>query len=139
MKLIESREDIQLLVHTFYAEVRKDDLLGPIFNKIIPEDHWPAHLDKLADFWEGALLGVSKFRGNPIKAHQDADAKTGNTIEQVHFARWLHLWFQSIDLFYTGEVARRAKDAARMMSTGQYMAIWSARIDKDENARAVEN
>lgn len=127
MKEIESRIDINLLVLKFYAEVRKDDLLGPIFNTVIPEDHWPSHLEKLTDFWEGALLGVSRFRGNPIRAHQKADAIMGNSIDQIHFSRWLHLWFQTIDSLYIGSVAQRAKDAARIMSTGQFLAIWDAR------------
>lgn len=127
MKEIETREDINLLVIKFYALVRQDELLGPVFNTIIAEDHWPTHLEKLTDFWEGALLGASKFRGNPIRAHQNADAKMGNSIEQKHFSRWLQLWFRTIDSMYTGKLAQRAKDAARIMSTGQFMAIWSAR------------
>ena len=32
MKSIESREDVQLLVNTLYSKIRKDELLGPIFN-----------------------------------------------------------------------------------------------------------
>lgn len=130
MKTIESRSDINLLVKKFYAKVRMDDLLGPVFNTIIPDEKWPAHLEKLTDFWEGALLGVLGFRGNPIRAHQNADATMGNSIEQIHFSRWLHLWFETIDSLYTGQIAQRAKDAARVMSTGQYLAIWDARNNK---------
>lgn len=130
MKTIESRNDINLLVKKFYAKVRMDDLLGPVFNTIIPDEKWPAHLEKLTDFWEGALLGVPGFRGNPIRAHQNADATMGNSIEQIHFSRWLHLWFETIDSLYTGQIAQRAKDAARVMSTGQYLAIWDARNNK---------
>lgn len=130
MKTIESRSDINLLVKKFYAKVRMDDLLGPVFNTIIPDEKWPAHLEKLTDFWEGALLGVPGFRGNPIRAHQNADATMGNSIEQKHFSRWLHLWFETIDSLYTGKIAQRAKDAARVMSTGQYLAIWDARNNK---------
>jgi hemoglobin len=37
------------LVDTFYARVRADGALGPIFNDAIPD--WPEHLDKLAAFW----------------------------------------------------------------------------------------
>ncbi len=127
MKLIESRKDVNLLVGSFYTEVRKDDLLGPIFNRIIPEDQWPQHIEKLTDFWEGALFGIAKFRGNPVRAHQEVDAIMEHTIDQIHFARWLHLWFQTLDSLFTGAIAQRAKDSARMMSTGQFMAMWSVR------------
>ena len=40
MKPIESREDVQFLVHTFYSKIRKDELLGPIFNSHISDDEW---------------------------------------------------------------------------------------------------
>ena len=42
MKEIENKADVAQLVHTFYAKVRKDAVLGPIFNGIIHD--WDAHL-----------------------------------------------------------------------------------------------
>lgn len=127
MKEIENRDDISLLVHTFYAKVRKDELLGPIFNGHIPNDHWPAHLQKLTDFWVTNLLGEICFKGNPTLAHVRVDENLKHTISQVHFGKWLQLWFNSIDLLYTGMLADRAKESARRMSTGQFMAIWHHR------------
>ncbi len=53
-KFIQSREEVSLLVRTFYGKVRKDDLLGPIFNGIIKD--WEEHLELLTDFWETQLL-----------------------------------------------------------------------------------
>ena len=50
MKTIENREDISKLVHTFYAKIRKNELLGPIFNRHISEEQWPDHLKILTDF-----------------------------------------------------------------------------------------
>ena len=41
MQKIKSRDDIRLLVDTFYTAIRRDALLGPIFNARIPEDQWP--------------------------------------------------------------------------------------------------
>ena len=46
-KEIENLEDIKLLVNGFYDSVRKDELLSPIFNKIIV-DKWPEHLEKVS-------------------------------------------------------------------------------------------
>ena len=51
---IHTREDVSLLVRTFYAKVRKDELLGPIFNGIIKD--WETHLELLTDFWETNLF-----------------------------------------------------------------------------------
>ena len=38
---------IARLVHAFYARVRADAELGPIFNDAIED--WPGHLEKLGD------------------------------------------------------------------------------------------
>ena len=129
MKTIQTREDVNQLVNAFYAKIRKDDLLGPIFNKHIPNDHWPAHLDKLTDFWETNLFGVAKFKGNPTAKHRTVDADMDHSISQIHFGKWLQLWFETINELFEGELAEKAKNAARKMSTGQFMAIWSQRPD----------
>ena len=48
--------DVNALVHTFYGRARHDDLLGPIFNQVIPADAWEEHLAQIARFWTGILL-----------------------------------------------------------------------------------
>ena len=108
-KTIENREDINRLVHTFYRRIRKDELLGPIFNGHIANEQWPAHLDKLTDFWETNLLGIQNFKGHPSQKHAAVDRNLGHTIEQVHFGTWLNLWFETIDKLYEGELADKAK------------------------------
>jgi hemoglobin len=85
MQTISSRNDISLLVNTFYSKIREDEMLGPIFNKHIPEDKWPEHLSKLSDFWESNLFDVRKFKGNPSAKHINVDKNSGHTIEQVEF------------------------------------------------------
>ena len=127
MKEIETREDIQNLVNSFYEKIRADDLLGDIFNSHIPENAWPAHLEKLADFWETNLFGVPKYKGNLTQKHIDVDTSLNYTIDSVHFGKWLQHWFDTIDELYKGEYAQKAKNAARKMSTGQFIAIWSKR------------
>lgn len=127
MKEIETRDDITNLVHAFYAKVRKDVLLGPIFNKHIQEEQWPAHLVKLTDFWVTNLLGKPCFKGSPTQAHIKVDRSADYKIEQEHFGQWLNLWFATIDEYYEGALANRAKKAARNMASGQFMAMWHHR------------
>ncbi|MCA0430343.1 MAG: group III truncated hemoglobin [Bacteroidetes bacterium] len=126
------RKDVEHLVNTFYSKIRTDELLGPIFNNQIPENNWPAHLQNLADFWETNLFGTPKFKGNPTQAHVNVDKKINHTISQVHFGKWLQLWFETIDENFSGDNAQRAKNSARKMSTGQFMAIW---INRPENLK----
>jgi len=134
MKIIEERKDIRLLVDSFYAKIREDELLGPIFNGHISEEKWPEHLSKLTDFWETNLFGIPKFKGNPSAKHVQVDANLGHTVEQTHFGRWLQLWFETIDQLYEGELALKAKGAARKMATGQYLHIWNHRPEDKKNA-----
>ena len=64
-KDIKSREDILLLVRTFYAKVRKDELLGPVFNLVIED--WERHFEHLTDFWQSNLFFEKKYSGNPLQ------------------------------------------------------------------------
>ena len=127
MEQIKNRKDIENLVNSFYSKIREDDMLGPIFNSHIPNDMWKAHLDKLSDFWETNLFGVAKFKGSPTQKHINVDKNLNYGIEQKHFGKWLELWFETIDDLFTGEYADKAKDSARKMSTGQFLAIWQQR------------
>ncbi len=127
MKTIENRKDIELLVDKFYAKIREDEMLGPIFNAHIAPEQWPPHLEKLSDFWETNLFGVPKFKGNPTLKHINVDRNMNHTVSQKHFGRWLQLWFQTIDELFEGDLADRAKQAARKMSTGQFIMMWRSR------------
>ena len=127
MKTIQNRGDIRLLVHTFYTKIRLDDLLGPIFNAHIAEGQWPDHLRKLTDFWETNLFGVAKFKGSPTQKHINVDKNMQYKIDQTHFGRWVQLWFETIDELFEGDLADKAKNAARKMSTGQFISIWQQR------------
>jgi len=124
---IQNRDDVFVLVSTFYRTIREDELLGPIFNSHIPEDGWPHHLEKLTDFWVTALFGKVCFKGNPGQAHRKVDKNLNYGVSQVHFGKWLQLWFSTIDSLYEGKLAERAKDAARKMATSQYLSIWRNR------------
>ena len=127
MKTIETRKDIHHLVNTFYAKVRKDELLGPIFNSHIAKEEWPEHLNKLTDFWETNLMGIAKFKGNPTLKHRNVDANLDYKIDQVHFGKWLQLWFETINELFEGDLATKAKESARNMAAGQFLMIWKNR------------
>ena len=127
-KELDNRENIALLIHTFYGRIRKDEMLGPIFNRIIQQ--WPEHLEKLTDFWETNLLFTRNYKGNPLKAHSDADEKVNNTITMEHFGKWLQIWFSTIDELFEGRNAEVAKQRARKMSTMMFLKIFENRALK---------
>lgn len=79
-----SEGEIDLLVEAFYAQVRRDAVIGPIFNEQIED--WPAHLALLKDFWATVVLAAGRFRGNPLETHLKLK------LEPEHFERWLGLF-----------------------------------------------
>ena len=127
MREILNRNDVSELVHAFYDKIRLDEILGPIFNSHLSNEQWPSHLEKLTDFWETNLFGIPKFKGNPPRVHAEVDQNLDYGITQEHFAHWMRIWFKTIDEKFEGRIADRAKNAARKMSTGLFMAIWHKR------------
>ena len=109
MKDITGLEDIQLFVDEFYGRVRKDDLIGPVFDNVIAD--WQPHLDKMYAFWNAALFGVPGFKGNPFAKHAPLP------IAQEHFGRWLELFSETIDAHFTGPMAVETKQKAGLMAT----------------------
>ena len=124
-KEITSRVEVQLLVETFYEKIRKDEVLGPIFNGIITD--WKSHLILLTDFWEAQLFLKRKYHGNPVTAHQEVDDKTNHSITPEHFGLWLNHWFATIDELFDGEIAWIAKNRAQKMSTMLFMQMYQHR------------
>lgn len=122
---ITSRKDVSKIVREFYLKVRKEELLGPIFNEIISD--WEEHLERLTDFWEMNLFGGKMYSGNPIAVHQQVDKTVGNTIEAFHFGTWIALWFLTINENFEGENAEVMKRRARKMQTGLLVAIYQNR------------
>ncbi|MCE7925817.1 MAG: group III truncated hemoglobin [Haliscomenobacteraceae bacterium CHB4] len=95
-------DDIKLLVDSFYTAVREDALLKDIFNGVI-RDRWPEHLDKMYRFWQTVLLEEHTYYGSPFVPHAKLP------VAAAHFDRWLQLFRETVDRFFTGEKAERAK------------------------------
>jgi len=77
---------LHLLIPRFYARVRKDPLIGPVFEGAIAD--WDGHLDKLVSFWSSVMLTSGRYKGNPVAAH----VKHSGEITPPMFDRWLALW-----------------------------------------------
>ncbi|MFK7952702.1 MAG: group III truncated hemoglobin [Ekhidna sp.] len=127
MKQIESREDISLLVNTFYGHIRKDELLGPIFNHHIEGDKWPAHLSMLTDFWEMNLFGTGQFTGKPGMKHIMVDRSLKEGMKEDHFRQWVGIWFETLDSLFEGQKVALAKDRAVQMANGQFRMVMRSR------------
>ncbi len=109
---IESRADIDRLMHEFYERVLVDKVIGFIFTDVAKLD-LEHHLPIIGDFWESLLFGTpaySKHGRNPLLVHQELHEKLELTDE--HFQRWLELFNATIDEIFTGERAGYLKERA---------------------------
>ena len=97
---------IALLVHGFYADVRNDPLLGPVFEKAL-HGRWDAHLQRLVDFWSTVALGTRSFKGDVFGKHMALEG-----ITPAHFAAWVGLWQQHTNRLFAPEVAHDLQVAA---------------------------
>jgi len=80
-----TEEQIAQLVETFYDVARKDDLIGPIFEKHVSD--WDLHMPKMRRFWSSAVLRTGTYSGRPYEAHSKIP-----DLEQKHFDRWQQLF-----------------------------------------------
>lgn len=126
-RTIENRSDVHELVSAFYTKVRADELIGDFFNTRIKDDEWPAHFERLTDFWETNLFFVRKFKGNPIQLHKEVDENFKYNISQEHFGRWLQLWFSTVDELFYGEQANQAKERARNIASMLFFKLYESK------------
>ncbi|AKS46727.1 hemoglobin [Octadecabacter temperatus] len=78
-------EQIDEVVAYFYARIRAEPTLGPVFADKVED--WPAHEAKIAAFWRNAILHERDYSGNPMRVHMQA----GN-VKAGHFEVWLELF-----------------------------------------------
>lgn len=109
LETIDSRKNIIQIVDSFYEKVRKDDLIGPIFNETAKVD-WDEHLPKLYNFWEDLLFGTDNYKGRPFPPHTQLNLKL------EHFERWLDLFTTTVDEKFEGLKAEEMKARARRIA-----------------------
>jgi len=109
---------IRDVVHGFYGEIRKDDLLGPIFGRAIAPDDWPRHLAKMCDFWSSTLLRTGRYEGRPLPPHLAIPG-----LGEEHFRRWLSLFSATVLRLCPPEVARLFMDRALRIAHSFRLAV----------------
>ncbi len=122
-----TEEMIHTVVHGFYDRIRQDPALGPLFNPVIPEDAWPAHLQKMCDFWSSVMLMSGRFRGAPMPTHLRIEAANGEGLNGRHFARWLHLFGETVAELCPPQAAELFVRKSQMIAQSLYLGIAASR------------
>jgi len=108
---------LKQLVDTFYARVRQDPLIGPVFNGAIAD--WPDHLDKLQSFWSSVMLTSGRYKGRPLPAH----IKHGDAITPASFERWLGIWRETTAELIEPEIAAALQEKAERIAESLSLGI----------------
>jgi hemoglobin len=111
-------EGLKRVVGLFYARIRQDAELGPIFNGAIKD--WPEHLEKLTDFWSSVMLTTGRYKGRPVPAH----LKHLDRITPALFKRWLALWKDTTDELMAPGVAQALQAKATRIAESLQLAMF---------------
>jgi hemoglobin len=121
---IETRQDIELLVSTFYERVKADPVIGGFFSKI----NWEKHLPVMYDFWDNAIFFSGGYVGNPLNVHQRLHSFINLTPE--HFIAWINLFTATVDKLFEGEKATLAKQRANSIAAVMQIKIFKQNAEE---------
>lgn len=104
-----AEEKLEALVHGFYARVRQDATLGPIFNARIAD--WEPHLKTMVLFWSSVANGSGRYKGQPMMVHMRMDE-----LDKPHFERWLALFRETAADVLNADEARHVIERANRIA-----------------------
>jgi len=112
------RASIGKLVREFYAKVRQDQRLGPIFAREITGD-WEPHLEKMTDFWCSVILKSGDYHGRPVPAHLKL-----KDVTEADFDIWQALFGQTAAELFVPETAAVFVDRAERIAASLKLAMF---------------
>lgn len=106
---------IERLVRAFYARIRADALLGPIFERRVVD--WEEHLQRMMAFWSSVMLASGRYRGQPMAKHWPLP------VDGRHFDRWLALFREVAREVCPPAAAARFLESARRIAASLELGI----------------
>lgn len=92
---------IDLMVETFYGNIRQHPDLGPVFDGRLA-GRWPEHMLKMKAFWSSVAFKTGAYGGKPVMAHQGVDG-----MAEGLFHQWLQLFSDTLAEIGASEEAHR--------------------------------
>lgn len=120
-----TEEIIRNLIDGFYAKVKLDKELGPIFLQVIGNDAdaWRSHIHKMYDFWSSVMLGSGRYHGNPLQKHQILPI-----FDIVLFDRWLALFAENAHDFCCAEMADHFIEKSQRIAQSLKLSLYPSTI-----------
>ncbi len=111
---IQNRDDLYLVMSSFYEKLLNDKNINYIFTEIAKIDLNP-HLVELVDFWEQIIFNTGSYNKNVLQIHLNLNDHLKFTNE--HFEIWLNYFNLSIDENFSGLNAENMKTRALSIAT----------------------
>ena len=109
---------IERLVRGFYARVRRDPILGPVFEARIAD--WEPHLQYMFAFWSSIMLQSGRYHGQPMAKHLPLP------VDAEHFDRWLGLFEETARELCPPAAAERFVERARRVAESLELGVAGA-------------
>ncbi len=124
-----TEEDIAAITKVFYANIRKDKFLGPVFNAKIGTDNasWNKHIAHINDFWSQVFLQTGRFNGNPMTAHAKLSELTPE-----HFNHWLDMFASAAQKTLPANKQKIFNQTAKRIATSLQMGLAVVWADREE-------
>ena len=114
-KDISNRTDIELLINTFYDQVKTNATIGHFFSD--KKVNWEHHLPIMYNFWENILFYTGQYNGNPMAVHRQLHEEF--PLSKSDFAEWIRLFKATADQLFAGDntelIKQRAQSIALVM------------------------
>lgn len=109
----EIEERLPALLRLFYARVREDPELGPVFAAVTD---WPQHLEQLDAFWSSVMLTSGRYKGDPIHAHLRHRDKLKPELWSVWLDHWRTVTFEVMSPAVASAMQQKAGRIAQSLS-----------------------
>ena len=113
-----TEEMIERLVRGFYAKVRADEMLGPIFDARIKD--WEPHLAQMCAFWSSVALMSGRYHGAPMPKHLPLP------VDAAHFDHWLALFESTTKEICPPEAQAHFMERARRIAASLELGVAGA-------------
>ena len=110
---------IARLVDAFYAKVRRNPALAPVFAAKIADDAWPVHLQRMYAFWSSVMLTSGRYKGDPVAVHKRVAG-----IDFPLFDTWLDLFEATAAELFVPPLAEQFAVKARRIAESLRLALF---------------
>ncbi|MEP6390497.1 MAG: group III truncated hemoglobin [Halioglobus sp.] len=115
-----SPSQIEYLVDQFYARLLLDPQLAPIFIDVAQID-LNTHLPLIKSYWCKLLLGDPGYRRHTMNIHRALHLR--RSLQQADFQRWLDTFVATVDEYFEGSQADKAKRIAQTIAANMQKSL----------------